>query len=134
MLLRETGKKFILLAFSVCFGSCFADENMNTQEDMKRQLGENDKELARVLLFSYWQNKTCWVDFLCWLSCAFFLSCVPMSSVHGLRRFKGTEKIGDKGLPVPFAVLDLKNLVSVSERGRHSRSETVGMLEKTTDT
>ena len=34
-----------------------------------------------------------------------------MSSVHGLKRFKGTDKKGEKGFPVPSAVLDLKNLV-----------------------
>ena len=55
-----------------------------------------------------------------------------MSSVHGLRRFKGTDKKCEKGLPVPFAVLDLKNLVfSQSAReedtveGKHQ-----GTLEK----
>ena len=34
-----------------------------------------------------------------------------MSSVHGLRRFTGTDNKGEKGFPVPSAVLDLKNLV-----------------------
>ena len=47
-----------LLAFPSALALFLHTKQMNTQKDMKRQLGENDKELTRVLVFSYGQNKT----------------------------------------------------------------------------
>ena len=46
-----------LLAFPSALALFLHTKQMNTQKGMKRQLRENDKELTRVLVFSYGQNK-----------------------------------------------------------------------------
>ena len=55
-----------------------------------------------------------------------------MSSIHGLRRFKGIDKKGEKGFRVPCAALDLKNLVFSQSAREEDKVEgkQQGVLEK----